>query len=661
MANFMDNTQSLSKIPFDNLTLAQSQQAVEITALMADASTTGAGMWGGWMGGEWGMTSIIPNMSGGGFARYHWLAQNKAFYKGDHWQNALGWVGPQPLPGDLQYFPTLYKIYRQFVAKNMIREVVHRVIGGVLGRDPFWNLVLKRPMTPDEEPTLEESAMVEDAVAAVSDWWNRREVLKNLQEAVGKSCYSGRGPLRLYVPEGLLVNGEVLRATTLQEALDYIHIDVPEPEQAAVIVDSATRARCGIYYAQNQRQVWENSGGTPYAELTYLDENRKTVTRSIDEDFDEAEAENNGDERQVLDLGGRLQQGEIVRPVMVTETVRSLQKLLNMALTMLSKNVVMGGFLERTLLDVQLPGKYIDEAQSDGTIIERFVPDPINVGAGAFNVFEGKEHIDENGNKTRATPQMHYQEPVDVTTFLETARATTQALLEEVHQDFVLMNTHATASGKSREMARQEFESDLRITAASVETCGRWLLETALAMAAEFMGEANRYDVLRVTFECRISAGERTALDRTEDRNQVAAGLLSRETAMGWNGIEDTTAELNKIQSESARFNLKAQYEEEAAGLLAGIPLDSQWRIAGVDEEEISERIAAIQEAKLLIPGVIAAEVAANVAASVPDTEIWASVLKLDPEKIRALQLTSMGDGFPAPPNGAPQVQSVSQ
>lgn len=600
----MDNiTQAVSQNPFDNITISQAQQAVSISALLPDAgcSSMGGALQGnGYQNGF--ESSALNNDGGRGAGGFNWLRVNELFYKGNHWQGSLGWVGPQPLPSDPSYPMTMKKIYRQFVSKNMIREVTRRHVGGVLGRNPNWNLTLKRPLGDGEAPNPDEQAVLDEANAALMTWWNLREAHKLLQEAMSKACYAGRGPLRIYVPEGRLDDmGEVPNTPNAQDAIEYIHLDTPEPEQAAIIEDSRTKARCGIFCAQDSAQLWESGGGEPYAELTYLDANRQTVVRSIDNDAVMDASGNEIEDVQILDLGGRLQQGEIVRPLLITETVRALQKLLNMSLTMLSKNVVMGGFLERTLLDVQLPGKMIQEPQSGGGFIERFIPDPINVGAGTFNSFEGKEYTDENGVKQRAHPQVHYRDPVPVTVFLETERATAQALLEEVHQDFVLMNTHATASGKSREMARQEFESDLRVSAASVETQGRWLLETVLAMTAVFMGQAGRYDILRATFECRIAAGERSALDRTEDRNQVAAGLLSRETAMSLNSIEDTDGELTRIDSESERFNLKAQYEEEAAGLLAGIPLDAQWRAQGVSEEEISERVAWILDSVLPI------------------------------------------------------------
>jgi hypothetical protein len=179
--------------------------------------------------------------------------------------------------------------------------------------------------------------------------------------------------------------------------------------------------------------------------------------------------------------------------------------LLNLAKTMLARNVVLGGFLERIILNAQLPGEYVEDAT---TKKKTFVPSPLKTGAGTTNVLAGLPVSDATGRVTGyATPTIIYRDPVPVTTFNDTALAAYRGMLEEVHQLHAAIAGDATASGESRRQARADFEASLGATIAEVEAAGRWLLETALALAAAFSNQAGRFDALRATFTCRVDSG----------------------------------------------------------------------------------------------------------------------------------------------------------
>jgi hypothetical protein len=113
-----------------------------------------------------------------------------------------------------------------------------------------------------------------------------------------------------------------------------------------------------------------------------------------------------------------------------------------------------------------------------------------------------------------------------------------------------LISGDAGASGVSRQQATGDFLASMGDTASEVERVVRWLLETALHLAAHFAGQPGRYLDLRATAVCTLSAGPLTSEDVTQVVTLVEADLLSRETGMGRVGVDDTDAEAGRIQAE---------------------------------------------------------------------------------------------------------------
>ncbi len=496
-------------------------------------------------------------------------AANKRLYDGDAWLDGAGWIGPRPGAGDVDSASVLLEIRRAFISKNAVREVVERHVGGVIGQEPAWKLTVRRPLgkvpkeqqeaptipgddppavsppsdTPpptdptapvemvDEQPNPAEQALIDEAEAALTEWWDVRGAHMLIQDATALLLLARRGILRLFVPPGLLQNGRVPMGD-LAESLARIYVRVPDPTQATVATDDATQQQAGIYlYREDEEKVDK-------AELVYLDDQGRTIIRILG--GEEAKAD-------PLDLGGRLTIYEMTRAALVTPQVRQQQYLLNMACTMMGRNVVLAGFLERILLNVQLPGTY----EGEGTA-RRFIPDTFRVGAGTTNALMGATFTDEQGVTRMASPSVVYRDPVPVVTFVDTKREAYTAILEETDQMHALISGDATASGESRKQARADFEMSLLDTQAQLNRAGRWLIETALAMAAAFSGSPGRFAELRAVFECRIDSGPMGAEDQSQVRENVKAGLLSEETGMARIGVDDVDAEKEKIAGERA-------------------------------------------------------------------------------------------------------------
>lgn len=456
----------------------------------------------------------------------------RAFADGDHWQGGAGWVGPRPQPGDPGSAETLLEIERGFVAKNAIREVLDRHIAGVVGQPIAWRLTVARALAADEEATPDEQDRIAEAEAALTTWWDEMGVAEQIQTAMLTLLSGGRVSLRLFVPPGLLDANGRLPAGDLATQLARIVVEEPTPpDAAAVIRDPATRQRAGVFaYTLNQQS---------YLELSYREADA-TVLRIV-----------GGEQPQEvrLPLGGRLLLHDLERAPLITAPVLSQQKLLNLAYTMLGRNTVLGGFLERTLLNAQLPGRWETD---DATGQRRFIPEPLRFGAGAVNVLQGAELRDERTDELKgyATPNIIYRDPVPVATFAETRDIAYRAILEECRQLHALISGDAGASGVSRQQAAADFLGSLSLTAPQVERAVRWLLETALHLAAHFAGQSGRYLDLRAVAVCTLRTGPLTSEDTAQVISLVESELLSRETGMSRVGVDDTDAERGRIDAE---------------------------------------------------------------------------------------------------------------
>lgn len=492
------------------------------------------------------------------------LKANLAFYHGDHWQEGAAWVGPILSANHKLYAEIVAEIKREMVSRGVIAEIVSRHVAGVVGQEPAWTLTLRRALQPGEEPSQAERQLINEAESALTNWWDAlqgisdEEQLVNIHTVIQLSTamllLGGRATLRLLVPPGQLdPQGRVPRGT-LEESLRRIFLHQPRIDQAARSIYPATMQPIAVCAYM--------VGKTEYMELCYT-EGDSTVIRLVTA----------GDEITYeparLPLGGRLTMHELRRrEVLVTEQLRQQQKSLNLAVTMRQRNIVTAGFLEATYFNTQLPG----EEKPDPTTGQlKFVPDRVYLGPGARNFFAGITTQDADGSEKIANPSVVYHEPAPVDVFNATEMAVYRAMLAEAHQLHALLSGDAASSGESRKQAMADFEESLLLTKPQVEAAVRWLLETALAMAAVFSGQPGRYAGLRVQAKCHLrvgplSEGEQKLVGELADKK-----LLSKETARTRLGIEDPDAEAARVDSE--------QQSEQM--LLSTALLNAQQRLDG--------------------------------------------------------------------------------
>ena len=533
------------------------------------------------------------------------MQETSAFMQGDHWHGGDGWIGPRLPNSDRRSVDVLAEIQRGFVTREVINELARRHRDAVIGTKPHWTVTVRRPLKDDEQPTAQEQALIDEAEAALTQWWDANDVMGTLQDAAMTLLWASENPqqaserkarhgkravrrtvspLRVYIPESRAPNGEV--RGNLEQVIKIISVSHLSPLTGGVIRDLDGEPIAGFYlYEDDQhRELIEIvATGRRMREFELLEGNANdddTVVQIRRLTADAAVVD-----EAIYDLGGLSLYHEMNREPLITDAILSQQKLVNMALTMMSRNVVLGGFLERVMTNAQMPGKWVDEhgnETADGT--GTFQPDPMFVGAGALNILQGTPIYDEMGQvKGYAPVGVHWRDPVKVDTFRDTLAESIESMYAEAQQLHALMSGDATASGRSRIQATNDFVASLGISAVPLENAVRFVLETVLALASHLSRQPRRFAELRATVKMRLSAVQPEADDVRSTVMLLDSHVISRETARSRVGIEDTDAEAAKVAAEQeGELERLAQFRPMAGDPGADVGEDDD---EGDDEE----------------------------------------------------------------------------
>lgn len=523
-----------------------------------------------------------------------WLTANLAFAGGDHWQNGVAWIGPMLDSGDQGYTTMMDNVERTFVPQNAIGEIVERHVAGVIGENPQKHIELKRPLPEGAEPTAEETGLMTEARALLSAWWGGAQGLvarhgrivrtsphEVFQEAARAMLLTRRGPLRLVIPARLLATDEDGRSRieitdkALADALASIHIQHTSPRQATITTDPASMDQAGVYTYQTP----ENQAA---AEICFVDGTGKTIIRLVQGDADKATD-------YPLSLNGRLTMHEMERPLFVDEPKRRLQKSLNLARTSESRNIVDGGFLERLYLNTQMPGDWVDDDTAPGG--RRLVPGKINLGSNTANFLVGTPIYDENGQiKGYATPSVHFREPTPADVFVNTAADLYTALLHEASQLHVLAQSgDGNTSGEFVVQARADFETSLKQSKAALDAGLAWCFDTVLALAAALAGKPGYFDTLKISGSAVINSGPLSNGERTTLIEAFKSDLLSQETAVRLLGVENVSAEMERIESEAPYKLSRLKTQAEIVEILNRAAVALPAAVQTVRDGEISD------------------------------------------------------------------------
>jgi hypothetical protein len=530
------------------------------------------------------------------------VTRNRAYIEGDHWEDGKGWIGPKPDVGENGYAETMAAIELAFTSRNVIAEIVDRHKNGVIGQEPRWRFTPKRFLQPGEQPSEQELTDISQLEAMVTGWWDKRKAISVLQQATRNVLFATRGPVRLYVPKGSLteVNGRLMaeiEAGDLEAALDLIWPEAPDPESATVYQDPDTMKQIGIIKEVDRqgRETWTLCYENP-------DDPEMTTIRVLND-------EENADDLGVvyeLPMASRITIEEILRAPLVNEQIIQGQRALNLALSMIPRTVVTAGFLERILLNAQMPGEFVEVKDSSGKVIgKKFVPGTPVFGAGTTNYVAPiaiEEDDGKGGLRTVLTnADVKWREPVDPTFAVNAKVAHYQDILEEANQAHILITSDATPSGNSREQARAEYEASLNETKPHADAVGRWLLEAVVSMAEALAGVPGKYTATyRAIFECNVDTGPLTPDESRNFYDAADRGYLSAQGAMELAKVVDVDSELARIKAEGSGNVGQMVQRATALKLLseASFPLSVAVKVLGFPEELHAEIVSEMEKQK---------------------------------------------------------------
>jgi hypothetical protein len=477
-------------------------------------------------------------------------AAARAFADGDHYQSGDGWIGAQLTGTDAAAVAAFQAIIAtHFVSSNVIGEGVSRHRAAVVGREPAWRYTPTRALAEDEDPDGSEQALIDEAEALMTTWWNRVQAPGRVGEATDYALLGRRGCLRLYVPAGALTEDGALNvpAGDLAAALAQLQLEALPPDRATVARDARTGQDVAVVLVPEVAGIFEEQpqgeGDVEIVRLVAMDAGELWTEIVMLTKAGELTSD-------PLPLGGRLTVAQVERPPLITPQVMQLQKALNHSLTMMERNQDQAGSVERWITGSMHPAlEYNAETRAweDSGAALAIGPSTTNF-LGGIPIYGDRENPDVITGYT--TPAVNRIDPVSPETFTATQAALYARMLGEMDQIHALISGDATASGESRIQARAQFLASLRPTAAAVEGALRAILDAALAWAAAAVGQGGRFAPIRADVTCQIDAGPLTSDERRLIIEQQAAGLLSEETAMALLGVDDVDAERARINAE---------------------------------------------------------------------------------------------------------------
>jgi hypothetical protein len=496
-----------------------------------------------------GLTSSTTDRN---YRRTFWAITASEMFAGDMWLGGNGFIGQKPPAGLPGHASILADIEAGFVSENVIKEVVNTHVGGILGREPSWSFL-------PEGATATAAERDTETGDTLTPWWNKRKALKDLQKTLRIALCEGIAVRRIFIPRAVngqpVPPGSTITATDISSALEVIHFETVESDRGGVFTDPDTRQDIGVFLYEEHDS--NNDVKRQCAELSFLNERGETVCKVVRDD-------NTTDTYGPYRLGGHLLIYELQLEQMITEQVQSSQKSVNLAHTMMMRNINLAGAQGINVLNAQPPsGPTTDKptVTSDTTKIDGKFPANFKRGPGAVNFVMGVPYYSEDGQTIvgYTDPNVNIMEPVVVDSFQKTISEEKEAIYSQCHQRHVLIVDKADTSGRAREVARKEYERSLKASKVELDACGRWQLEATLRLAAQISNQTSKYAKLRADFNCLVDAGVpdpafiQQVIAMRQPQGPKLYPIISDETARNLCGVEDPAAELARILQEGTQ------------------------------------------------------------------------------------------------------------
>lgn len=444
------------------------------------------------------------------------------------------WIGPR-LKGDTaQNRRTMEEVARVFQTANILGTVVKRHARALTGKPPIWKF------TDLEGNDVDSATDADEQVKRLNRRWN--ELTTGMQGKLGDpfrqatrmALVCGRGYTRLFAAKKL---------SKLSDPILRIAIHSPHPSAVNVVRDDSDFIeRIEYTYTEN---------GKTFVEVQWVDIDTGLTNFEYRDTAGKAIADEDGETRFALDLGGRYTIYELRLEAIVTESIKQNQNAINHVLTMVPRVTEYSGFLRELILNGQPPGTWETDS---ATGLEKFIPaeEGLPNGPGVVNYVQGNPTYDQTGQiDGYTTPSVVTHQPTSIDSHISNYRLFSTLIYEQVGQSHVLAND-LNLSGVSQQQRRADFVVMLSDDAELIAPMYGNMWMTALLMANQERKES--YLSLSISVTLQLTIDQPLPEERQQIREDFKAGLLSRRTAIAKQGfVDDPDSELAQIEAERQR------------------------------------------------------------------------------------------------------------
>jgi hypothetical protein len=239
---------------------------------------------------------------------------------------------------------------------------------------------------------------------------------------------------------------------------------------------------------------------------------------------------------------------------LITEDVMSAQNSINLARTMEARSLIQNGFVERVLLNAQLPGRWVEDATGG----QRFEADPngLQVGPGRTSFIQGNPTYNDMGQISGYTnPSISYNAPAALDSYALSVSGSTEIIYHAMGQGHLLASD-AQMSGVARQVLRQ----DAVLKIAQYERVIVSALEALITTILKYLD----IDGVRASVQLRKAINFVSPEEKNAIMAEYNSGLLSKASTIAMLGtVEDVDSELILLEEESAAAMKKAQEQQD--------------------------------------------------------------------------------------------------
>lgn len=432
-------------------------------------------------------------------------------------------------------------VRRSFTSTNFVKQILVRELGSVTGRMNWTMMDSQR--AEDAEPTPRER----EADQLLTSWWrrDRSEVERTIRRALLFARREGAGALRFRVSRTALqvVDGRARVATSNMEeiARSIVLEAIEQPEHLVTWQNPDDLTRHAIY---SYKTALEEDA----AEVSSVQPDGRTLLRVL---------KGNASSGVLLKLGGRLTLLRLQIEPLITPQVLQNQMAYNTASTMILRNTELAGFIERYGVNIEPP--YTLEPDPDNPGQQRRAYLPVKTGAASLNLWRGATYDKTDADGTYqgevplGSPEYGRFEPVTPDSLTAAAEHSRLNIYGEVAQDYVLMSGDSTATGRSREVAISDFEIVRAPLGELTQNTIGEVGETFLALVSALANRPGYFEGIQVQGQTLTRVVPPSPEERAANLSDLAAGVISKQTARQRQGIDAPEQEDAQIEKEQAQ------------------------------------------------------------------------------------------------------------